>query len=1439
MTTYLKSADTQLLVSKVNEVGKRKELDKTKLLNLSVSIAQSKSSTALEGIGTILSDNVVTPTEKKQLELTREQLASAYAILISEAEEYQKLDSWTDEQEQALQVYKTAYNAFLSELDKILADSEKNTTVNRQTFMALAQTYYDNQKNFDMILQMFRYGIDEIKFWYLRTEEYVKPASKDFMSTEPEELTSDYKYQWRKEVIYYTNGKAQEQIDLIGTYGDTGTGIESITNYYLASSLTSVTTETAGWNPDPSTQKISASALYLWNYEKITYTAGEPKCTLPCVIATYTKDGADGNSITGIKEKYASSSSNTEAPTTWYDSPADCPLDKDIRYLWNYEIISYSKIADTETQKRVIGVYGDTGDEGNGIESITNYYLATSLTTVTTETSGWDINPANQKVGPDKLYLWNYEYVAYTKTTGKATTPTIIGTYSKDGEDGTSITGVAEKYAVNNSPTEAPTGTWYDNPQDCSMSANNRYLWNYEIITYSKGNPTETKKKVIGVYGEKGDKGDGFTIQYNYSLSETAPNVGSGDCYWDADEMLWDSNTVVWMDWQDTAPEEREGYFIWIRVKLASGEWQYTRLTGKVGQGLIGTIQQYCLSSSSTLPPEEDDEGWTSIKPDLVTGKYLWTRFQYIWQNPYKITYSLTNLGDKVLLSTVYNYLATNIETKPDSLSFTDTGIPLDWNKDKPYLWQLIKYNYANGEVEYKISLFQTYHEMYITASPTSYTYDKRSKVDRTIQFTAEYCGYTNATIEWAVVSGGGTINEGLYTFPAESYPSSVTVRVTLNVDGVKREETTLEVFGTDVTEYEKFLGYAEEYPSVTILEGDYYVKSDGSAYEYRNGSWSKLNTLSNSDKILNALNGLLENDENLTKINNPNTISWFNSIVSKTITAETIKGIKGIFETIHISGKSELEGTVKNTVFETFQDEESTETYTASGGSTSEGNSNTVVAKAVLGKSVKANVEKRASTLTSLAVNTASGTLLGQSNFDKMMYISSVSTETQTVYNSTGSEIKEVTYTYTNPYPCPIKYYLSINAEAISREEEYTEVSAVLVQTGIEQKKSFTKPSTYEGDYVAWPDEDDVGNKYYFNRDITKNGDLYASYISSSTWNVYTEPETGYSEGYYNPVEGGTFTYTEILSKTIEGDQDNPRIKYHYIIKRFKWVYTYEYSYYQDEYQYQGYTSTHDVYYYGSISATNNGSKIYSPAGTSLQQVVSNLAVTLISGASLSVTLGVPDIQTYEGTVQDYGAVSVKWKSAENFNAGVAFFKSGSLSFYLSSLTDVIHTSSVSLTVNGTTWLNLPMESTTAWTYSSTYGAIYKIVKFLWTKGPSNASIVKTDDCLISASAVYYDTSHTKITPTTITSVSLTPTAVSASGTGTEVSLDTSTYVNYFSVSVTIQTKTKGVYSYNLMPLVDKSYSLGDSQHRWKSLRLSDWMLEQDSSGNLVFTRT
>lgn len=148
-------------------------------------------------------------------------------------------------------------------------------------------------------------------------------------------------------------------------------------------------------------------------------------------------DGSDGVGISKVTEFYlaTSLSSGVDIDTKGWvedDVPA---LSATNKYLWNYEEIAYTNGKTEQTTPAIIGVYGN---DGRGISSVTNYYLATSLSSgVTTDRSkfpGW--TTAVQFPTPDKRFLWNYEKIDYTDGTSKTIDPHIIGVYGDDGPPG-------------------------------------------------------------------------------------------------------------------------------------------------------------------------------------------------------------------------------------------------------------------------------------------------------------------------------------------------------------------------------------------------------------------------------------------------------------------------------------------------------------------------------------------------------------------------------------------------------------------------------------------------------------------------------------------------------------------------------------------------------------------------------------------------------------------------------------------------------------------------------------------------------------------------------------------------------------------------------------------------------------------------------------------
>ena len=222
--------------------------------------------------------------------------------------------------------------------------------------------------------------------------------------------------------------------------------------------------------------------------------------------------GDTGKGVKSTSVAYQISTSGTTVPTgTWSGS---VPSASAGQYLWTRTIITYTDDT-TSTIYSVgrMGTNGANGTNGKSIGSVVNYYLATASSSgVTTATSGW--TTAVQSVSAAKKYLWNYEVVKYTDGTVASTTaPCIIGSYGDrgskgdkgdTGSTGNGIKSITEHYAVSTSNSTVPT-SWSSTVP--TMTESNKYLWNYETITYTNGTTVDTTKRVIGVYGNKGATG--------------------------------------------------------------------------------------------------------------------------------------------------------------------------------------------------------------------------------------------------------------------------------------------------------------------------------------------------------------------------------------------------------------------------------------------------------------------------------------------------------------------------------------------------------------------------------------------------------------------------------------------------------------------------------------------------------------------------------------------------------------------------------------------------------------------------------------------------------------------------------------------------------------------------------------------------------------------
>ena len=208
---------------------------------------------------------------------------------------------------------------------------------------------------------------------------------------------------------------------------------------------------------------------------------------------------------------------------------------------------------------------GATGDKGKSVQSVIEYYLATSASTgVTTSTSGWSTDPTTQKLTAEKKYLWNCKQTVYDDgTRGSITSPVICGTYGdkgdtgQKGKDGTSIkiTSKSVTYQTSTSGTTAPTGTW---STTVPIVNNGQYLWTKTTVQYSDGNKTEAYS--VSYKGTNGTNGTSVTVSktevtYQVSASGTTAPTGTWSTTMpscDQGQYLWTKTYVKYSDGKDT-----------------------------------------------------------------------------------------------------------------------------------------------------------------------------------------------------------------------------------------------------------------------------------------------------------------------------------------------------------------------------------------------------------------------------------------------------------------------------------------------------------------------------------------------------------------------------------------------------------------------------------------------------------------------------------------------------------------------------------------------------------------------------------------------------------------------------------------------------------------------------------------------------------------------
>lgn len=583
--------------------------------------AQVDATNANKELANIKSDNLISPIEKTALKQQQADIRSEYGEITANASRYAVSTT----------AYKSAYDLANAALTKYTASSPEYITVGSD--YANISAYYDARKTIlDAIAAAAKKAADDATNKANQAVEDAARAGHYYLDLDNDSgqvacdadgnVTGGYPT---------TNAKVW-----YGTEVDTGWSFKG-----TFSGCTGSVGASSGAVTVTAVSKDDASVT-------ITATkSGKPELSAVFTIVKVKsgrdgEDGANGTNGVGIKSitnKYAVSASNTIAPTSWSDTVPTMTTTN--RYLWNYEIVTYTNNTTSETKKRVIGAYGNTGNTGAtgatgvGIKSITEYYLASSASSgVTTSTSGWTTSV--QATSSSKKYLWNYEVVTYTNDTKYTSSPVIIGTYGDKGDTGPQ--GVQGPKGADGTPRY----TWIRYADNASGSGISNSPTGKTYIGFAYNKTTATESNTPSDYtwslikGEKGDQGvpgakgaDGKTTYTWIKYSDNSTGSGMYDTPKSTTQYIGIAVNKTTATESNTPSD-----YTWSKFK---GD------DGADGKGIKSTAVTYQVSTSGTTPPTGT---WNSSIPSVAANQYLWTRTVITYtDNTTSTSYSVGKMG--------------------------------------------------------------------------------------------------------------------------------------------------------------------------------------------------------------------------------------------------------------------------------------------------------------------------------------------------------------------------------------------------------------------------------------------------------------------------------------------------------------------------------------------------------------------------------------------------------------------------------------------------------------------------------------------------------------------------------------------------------------------------------------------------------------------------
>ena len=515
-------------------------------------------------------------------------------------------------------------------------DSEGNrVTDNTGAYLVTGEI---NTAEWDKLIESGKDGKDgkDYEWIYLQSASEDKPSAPvsvqvdDYIpsgwSDDPKGVTRSMPYEYAC-VRVKSDGiwSAYSTPAIWATYSKDGKSIISVTEMYtLSDKSAGVTVEGYTWqqNPQTPTEKLP----FLWNYEIITYSEGEPTQTVPYIAARYSKDG---KGIKSLQESYGISEAYNVQPTQWYQNMPETT--EQMRYLWNKTVTTYTDESKSE-QIRIIaiqgaqgvqglqGIQGEKGEQGipgePGADGKTSYFHVKYAT----DAKGSNMNES----GGDYIGT----YVDYTKEDSSNpadyTWVLVKGAQGKDGADGIPGTNGANgqtsylHLAYANS-ADGKTGF------SVSDATDKQYIGQYtDFVIEDSKDPS--KYKWTKIKGDKGDQGESTSAHGNWKSGMIIPKLGivqMGGASWIARKETSNPPLFTVLDSEGNRIIDSSGSYI-LTGEKNTAEWDFIAESGKVGVGIVSVEERYLLSNlTAGITISGYIWGSTMLTP-TEQEKYLW-----------------------------------------------------------------------------------------------------------------------------------------------------------------------------------------------------------------------------------------------------------------------------------------------------------------------------------------------------------------------------------------------------------------------------------------------------------------------------------------------------------------------------------------------------------------------------------------------------------------------------------------------------------------------------------------------------------------------------------------------------------------------------------------------------------------------------------------------